>query len=103
MRVTLGDSGLCCTCVTYFERLLTPLCADSINAGFVVRHVCHPANVAFAALVAAQDGIDPTANRKWAAEQLNYLLGDNPHDGGCFSYEIGYGDKYPLQPHHRAA
>ena len=61
------------------------------------------ANVAFAALVAAQDGIDPTANRKWAAEQLNYLLGDNPHDGGCFSYEIGYGDKYPLQPHHRAA
>nr|KAG5695356.1 hypothetical protein BaRGS_006580 [Batillaria attramentaria] len=63
----------------------------------------HAANVAFAALLAAEDGIDPEVNRKWAAEQINYLLGDNPHDGGCFSYEIGYGDKYPLQPHHRAA
>ena len=30
MRVTVGDSGLCCcTCVTYFERLLTPLYVDS--------------------------------------------------------------------------
>ncbi|KAK7481400.1 hypothetical protein BaRGS_00027356 [Batillaria attramentaria] len=63
----------------------------------------HAANVAFAALLAAEDGIDPEVNRKWAAEQINYLLGDNPHDGGCFSYEIGYGSKYPLQPHHRAA
>ena len=36
MRVTVGDSGLCCcTCVTYFERQLTPLCAD-----FVVKSVC---------------------------------------------------------------
>ncbi|KAK7481398.1 hypothetical protein BaRGS_00027354 [Batillaria attramentaria] len=61
------------------------------------------ANVAFSALLAAEDGIDPEVNRKWAAEQINYLLGDNPHDGGCFSYEIGYGSKYPLQPHHRAA
>ena len=24
-RVTVGDSGLCCVCVTSFERLLTPL------------------------------------------------------------------------------
>ena len=30
MRVTIGDSGLCCcVCVTYFERCLTPLCVDS--------------------------------------------------------------------------
>ncbi|PVD36896.1 hypothetical protein C0Q70_03887 [Pomacea canaliculata] len=63
----------------------------------------HAANVAFAALVAAEDGIAPEVNRKWAAEQINYILGDNPHDGGCFSYEIGYGNKYPLRPHHRAA
>ncbi|KAK7481405.1 hypothetical protein BaRGS_00027361 [Batillaria attramentaria] len=63
----------------------------------------HASNVAFAALVAAEDGINADVNRKWAAEQINYLLGDNPHDGGCFSYEIGYGSKYPLQPHHRAA
>eukprot|EP00916_Digyalum_oweni_P023271 GHVL01038651.1.p1 GENE.GHVL01038651.1~~GHVL01038651.1.p1 ORF type:complete len:507 (-),score=40.75 GHVL01038651.1:949-2469(-) len=63
----------------------------------------HVSNVAFAALVAAEDGINAVNNRQWAAEQINYLLGDNPHDGGCFSYEIGYGNKYPLQPHHRAA
>ena len=25
MRVTVSDSGLCCTCVTYFECWLTPL------------------------------------------------------------------------------
>ena len=30
VRVTVGESGLCCfTCVTSFERWLTPLCADS--------------------------------------------------------------------------
>ena len=30
VRVTVGDSGLCCcTCVTYFERWLTLLCVDS--------------------------------------------------------------------------
>ena len=33
MRITVGDSGLCCsTCVTYFERWLTPLCVDSARA-----------------------------------------------------------------------
>ena len=32
VRVTVGDSGLCCTCVTYFERLLTPLSVDSARA-----------------------------------------------------------------------
>ena len=30
--VTVGDSGLCfCVCVTYFERLLTPLCEDFLE------------------------------------------------------------------------
>ena len=30
VRVTVGDSGLCCcTCVTYIERESTPLCVDS--------------------------------------------------------------------------
>ena len=28
VRVTVGDSGLCCICVTSFERQLTPLCVD---------------------------------------------------------------------------
>ena len=33
MRVTVGDSSLCyCTCVTCFERELTPLCVGSAQA-----------------------------------------------------------------------
>ena len=29
VRVTIGNSGLCCVCVTSFKCLLTPLCVDS--------------------------------------------------------------------------
>ena len=47
------------------------------------------ANSAFMALLAAEMGIEPTKYRKWAVEQINYFLGDNNHDGGCFSFEIG--------------
>ena len=32
MRITVCDSCLCCTCVTYFERQLTPLFLDSARA-----------------------------------------------------------------------
>ncbi|KAK6970552.1 endoglucanase A-like isoform X2 [Biomphalaria glabrata] len=61
------------------------------------------ANNAFIALVAAESGIESDKYRKWAVEQINYILGDNPHDGGCFSYQVGYGTKYPLHPHHRGS
>ncbi|RUS91059.1 hypothetical protein EGW08_001187, partial [Elysia chlorotica] len=60
-------------------------------------------NAAFAALVAADVGIDSEANRKWAAEQVNYILGDNRVNGQCFSFLVGYGDSFPQQPHHRGA
>ncbi|KAI8767218.1 FMRFamide [Biomphalaria glabrata] len=60
-------------------------------------------NSALLALVAAEAGIDAAKNRQWATEQINYLLGDNHHAGGCYSFEIGYGSKYPTQPHHRGA
>ncbi|XP_005099312.1 endoglucanase E-4 [Aplysia californica] len=60
-------------------------------------------NSAFLALIAAEAGIGTLRYRKWAVEQINFILGDNKHDGGCFSYQIGYGSKYPLRPHHRAA
>ncbi|KAH9524325.1 hypothetical protein Btru_054153 [Bulinus truncatus] len=63
----------------------------------------YAANSAFVALLSAEAGVNPTPYRKWAVEQINYILGDNRHDGGCYSFQIGYGDKYPLQPHHRAA
>lgn len=38
--------------------------------------------------------------KKLAVSQINYILGDNPNK---MSYVIGYGNKYPLYPHHRAA
>ncbi|GFO36046.1 endoglucanase [Plakobranchus ocellatus] len=63
----------------------------------------YAANAAFAALVAADVGIDGAVNRKWAVEQINYILGDNRVNGKCFSFVVGYGDNYPLQPHHRGA
>ncbi|KAK0059960.1 endoglucanase A [Biomphalaria pfeifferi] len=61
------------------------------------------AKSAFLALLAADSGIEQDRYQKWAVEQINYILGDNPHNGGCFSYEVGYSSKYPLQPDHRAA
>ncbi|QDL94934.1 hypothetical protein FDP22_24035 (plasmid) [Paroceanicella profunda] len=36
----------------------------------------------------------------FAADQLDYMLGDNP-DGQ--SYVVGFGEDYPLNPHHRGA
>ncbi len=36
--------------------------------------------------------------RDFAVSQINYMLGNNPTG---FSYQIGYGKKYPLNPHHR--
>uniref|UniRef100_A0A2C9KE36 Endoglucanase n=1 Tax=Biomphalaria glabrata TaxID=6526 RepID=A0A2C9KE36_BIOGL len=60
-------------------------------------------NSAFLALLAAEAGINTADYRKWAVEQINYILGDNNHDGGCYSFQIGYGSKFPRQPHHRGA
>lgn len=61
------------------------------------------ANTAFLALLAAESGIQTIRLRQWAVQQINYILGDNNFNGGCFSFQIGVGNKYPLQPHHRAA
>nr|GMC54565.1 endoglucanase 9-like [Ipomoea batatas] len=38
--------------------------------------------------------------RDFSISQVNYILGDNP---GKMSYVVGYGERYPLQVHHRAA
>ena len=41
-----------------------------------------------------------TRYHDFAVRQINYILGDNPR--GC-SYEIGFGDCPPRNPHHRTA
>jgi hypothetical protein len=38
--------------------------------------------------------------KSFAQTQIDYILGDNPDN---MSYMVGYGDNYPLCPHHRAA
>jgi hypothetical protein len=37
---------------------------------------------------------------EFATSQIDYILGDNPLN---FSYQIGFGENYPLNPHHRAS
>lgn len=65
---------------------------DNENCLFV-----QSANMAMAALVAADAGLNADQYRHWAMCQIHYALGDTG-----FSYLIGFGDKYPHSPHHRA-
>ena len=37
---------------------------------------------------------------QFANQQIDYILGDNPRNA---SYMVGFGDNYPLEPHHRGA
>lgn len=47
--------------------------------------------------MAAEDGIGGDEYKAWALSQINYALGDNKHN---ISFEVGFGSKYPLKPHH---
>ncbi|PKQ61852.1 hypothetical protein BZG02_14600 [Labilibaculum filiforme] len=63
----------------------------------------YAANTAFLMLEQSDNMSDATKQakyRKRAKEIMDYLLGDNPQKT---SYVIGYGAKYPLNPHHRTA
>ncbi|XP_076085701.1 endoglucanase A-like [Mytilus galloprovincialis] len=60
----------------------------------------YAANAAFIAVIAAADGIGGDKFKNFAMSQINYMLGDNNYN---MSYEIGFGKKYPLRPHHRGA
>ncbi|KAI8767229.1 endoglucanase E-4 [Biomphalaria glabrata] len=98
-----------------YKNLVTSFFHDWMPGGGVLYTPCglawrdkwgsnsYAGNAAFIALLAAEDGINSAAYRKWATEQINYFLGDNHHNGGCFSFEVGYGSKYPLHPHHAGA
>ncbi len=69
----------------------------------------YAANVAFlsthwAKALAADDSVANAAAirelQNFATDQIDYMLGDNPDSQ---SYVVGFGDDFPLQPHHRAA
>jgi len=59
------------------------------------------ANTAFVAGVYS-DKVNDYSDRysNFSKKQIDYILGDNPNK---FSYMVGFGDKYPLRPHHRAS
>jgi len=66
----------------------------------------YSANTALVALQAAKAGVDAASNAAWAQGQLDYMLGaPSAPAPQCpdRSYVIGFGDAYPLQPHHRGA
>nr|XP_022336153.1 uncharacterized protein LOC111132618 [Crassostrea virginica] len=58
----------------------------------------YASNMAFMALLAADDGLHSTAYRNWAKSQINYALGDSGR-----SFVCGFGVNPPVQPHHRGA
>ena len=51
------------------------------------------------ALMAAQEGFNNAAYVDWARGQLHYMLGDNSANQ---SFVVGFGENYPVRPHHRA-
>ncbi len=63
----------------------------------------YAANTSFLAAYyadAATTSAKTTTYNNFAATQLAYILGDNPLN---ISYVCGYGDTYPVNPHHRTA
>ncbi|XP_021363495.1 uncharacterized protein LOC110456829 isoform X1 [Mizuhopecten yessoensis] len=58
----------------------------------------YASNMAFMALIAAEDGIHSDAYRAWAMSQIHYALGDTGR-----SFVVGFGVNPPTHPHHRAA
>ena len=61
----------------------------------------YAANTALLAGEVADKLIDPDGRYSaLASDSIDYILGDNPRQS---SYVVGYGNNFPLQPHHRAA
>jgi hypothetical protein len=61
----------------------------------------YAANTAFLAAIYSDSIRDPNGSYStFAKNQVDYLLGDNPRN---FSYMVGFGHQYALQPHHQTA
>lgn len=65
----------------------------------LVTHADHLA-AARASLQCGGVNLSPAQLISFARGQVDYLLGNNPMR---MSYMVGYGNRYPLQPHHRGA
>lgn len=63
----------------------------------------YASNAALLAFVYSDWVDDPVLKERYhsfAVSQMNYILGDNPNN---MSYLIGFGEKWPQNPHHRGA
>jgi hypothetical protein len=60
----------------------------------------HAANAAFILLEADSLGLGGGSYKTLGKQQIDYLLGNNPIG---MSFQIGYGSRYPLRPHHRSS
>ncbi|XP_069111328.1 endoglucanase E-4-like [Argopecten irradians] len=58
----------------------------------------YSSNMAFMALLAADNGVSNSNYRAWAKSQIHYALGDTGR-----SFVVGFGVNPPTQPHHRAS
>uniref|UniRef100_A0ACD5TY72 Uncharacterized protein n=1 Tax=Avena sativa TaxID=4498 RepID=A0ACD5TY72_AVESA len=65
----------------------------------LVAHADHLAAVG-ASLQCGGTNLSPAQLVAFARSQVDYLLGKNPMG---MSYMVGYGNRFPLQPHHRGA
>ena len=61
----------------------------------------YSANVASVAMLAAKFNLDRSDNRRFAREQIHYMLGDPSK--GRRSLVVGFGFNPPKRVHHRAA
>jgi len=59
----------------------------------------HAANIAFACLVVSKQSATSDYT-EFSRQQIHIMLGENNQK---FSFVVGFGSKYPLQPHHRSS
>ncbi|XP_052820352.1 uncharacterized protein LOC128246202 [Mya arenaria] len=57
-------------------------------------------NAAFLAMFLAELGVSDSSLREFARNQINYMLGSNT---AGMSYQVGFGEAFPLRPHHAAS
>ncbi|XP_033764172.1 endoglucanase E-4-like isoform X2 [Pecten maximus] len=73
-----------------------------LNSGLALRNewgsLRHTANMAFIALVAAENGLNSAEYRAWAKSQIHIALGDTGR-----SFVVGFGVNPPSHPHHRSS
>ena len=102
----VGDAGILADVRSWLDSWVEGTNGVQITDGGL-RHISpwgslrYAANTAMMAGEVADKLIDPEGHySQLASETIDYILGSNPRQS---SYVVGYGDNFPLQPHHRAA